>query len=36
MAQGDRDEVKLPRRSNKHSYHDTVSIKDRRFVANRY
>jgi hypothetical protein len=35
-AQGDQGEVKLPGRSNKYSYYDTTSIKDRRFVASRY
>ena len=31
-----REEVKLPKRSNKHQYDDVTSIKDRHFVASRY
>jgi polyphosphate kinase 2 len=31
-----RDKVKLPKRVDKHSYDDTSSIKDRRFIAIRY
>jgi polyphosphate kinase len=31
-----RDKVKLPKRSTKHGYDDTASIKNRRFVASRY
>jgi polyphosphate kinase len=31
-----REEINLPKRSNKHQYDDLTSIKDRRFVATRY
>ena len=31
-----REEIKLPKRSNKHQYDDVTSIKDRHFVASRY
>src|SRR6202051_4158295 len=31
-----REQIKLPKRSNKHQYDDVTSIKDRRFVASRY
>jgi polyphosphate kinase len=31
-----REQIKLPKRSNKHQYDDVISIKDRHFVAGRY
>ena len=31
-----REQIKLPKRSNKHQYDDVTSIKDRHFVASRY